>query len=178
VNAPHEAVIEVRDKEARFDLETIFEAQYERIARVIARVIRDPGRAEELAVEVFLKWSRNRLAQGSTAQGWLYRTAARMALDELRKQARRNRYGGLPALVRKPPTPEELHAASQEQNKVRAVLGAIAPRQAELLLLRSQGLNYAELAATLNLNPASVGTLLSRAQQAFRKEYVKKYGEE
>ena len=97
---------------------------------------------------------------------------------DLRKQARRNRYDGLSAWDRKPPTPEELHAAAEEQNKVRAVLGALSPRQAELLLLRSQGLNYDELASTLDLNPASVGTLLSRAQQAFRKEYVEKYGKE
>jgi RNA polymerase sigma-70 factor, ECF subfamily len=33
------------------------------------------------------------------------------------------------------------------------------------------------LAAALKLNPASVGTLLSRAQQAFRKEYIQRYGE-
>jgi RNA polymerase sigma-70 factor (ECF subfamily) len=43
----------------RPDIETIFHAQYERIARVIARVLRDPARSEELAVEVFLRWSRN-----------------------------------------------------------------------------------------------------------------------
>jgi RNA polymerase sigma-70 factor (ECF subfamily) len=186
MDARHEAVVEINGEingemnsnHAQLDLEAIFEAQYERIARVIARVIRDPGRAEELAVEVFLKWSHTPLAQGSKAETWLYRTAARMALDELRKQARRNRYDGLSAWVRKPPTPEELHAAAEEQNKVRAVLGALSPRQAELLLLRSQGLNYDELASTLDLNPASVGTLLSRAQQAFRKEYVEKYGKE
>ena len=186
MDARHEAVVEINGEingemnsnHAQLDLEAIFEAQYERIARVIARVIRDPGRAEELAVEVFLKWSHTPLAQGSKAEAWLYRTAARMALDELRKQARRNRYDGLSAWDRKPPTPEELHAAAEEQNKVRAVLGALSPRQAELLLLRSQGLNYDELASTLDLNPASVGTLLSRAQQAFRKEYVEKYGKE
>jgi RNA polymerase sigma-70 factor, ECF subfamily len=58
------------------------------------------------------------------------------------------------------------------------VLAAVAPRQGELLALRSQGLSYDELASVLNLNPASVGTLLSRAQKAFRKEYIKRYGEE
>ena len=50
-------------------------------------------------------------------------------------------------------------------------------RQTELLLLRHDGASYEELASTLELNPASVGTLLSRAQQAFRKEYLKRYGE-
>jgi RNA polymerase sigma-70 factor, ECF subfamily len=56
------------------------------------------------------------------------------------------------------------------------VLAVIEPRQSELLLLRSQGLSYEELAATLNLKAASIGTLLARAQQAFRKEYIKRYG--
>ena len=47
-----------------------------------------------------------------------------------------------------------------------------------MLLLRSEDLSYEELAGALDLNPASVGTLLSRAQEAFRKEYIKKYGEQ
>ncbi len=56
------------------------------------------------------------------------------------------------------------------------MLGALPTRQAELLLLRHEGLSYDEVAAALGLNPASVGTLLARAQQAFRKEYVKRHG--
>ena len=47
-----------------------------------------------------------------------------------------------------------------------------------MLLLRSEDLSYEELASALDLNPASVGTLLSRAQEAFRKEYIEKYGEQ
>ncbi len=76
------------------------------------------------------------------------------------------------------PTPEEIHAANEEQANVRLVLSAIAARQSELLLLRSHGLTYDEVASALDLNPASVGTLLSRAQHAFRKEYIKRYGRE
>jgi RNA polymerase sigma-70 factor, ECF subfamily len=177
VDALSEAIVEMKPNEAWLDIETIFHAQYERIARVIARVIRDPACAEELAVEVFLKWSRNRKAQGENAEGWLYRTAVRIALNELRRQMRQNRYERLFALVRGSPTPEELLVAREEQEKVRQLLSALDPRQAELLVLRSHGLSYEELASTLNLNPASIGTFLSRAQQAFRKEYVQRYGE-
>ena len=57
------------------------------------------------------------------------------------------------------------------------MLARMEGRRAELLLLRSGGLSYDELAEALALNPASVGTLLSRAQQTFRKEYIKLYGE-
>ena len=43
-------------------------------------------------------------------------------------------------------------------------------------MLRSHGLTYEELANAPGLNAASIGTLLSRAQHTFRKEYIKRYG--
>ena len=61
---------------------------------------------------------------------------------------------------------------------MRRVLGLLEPRDAELLLLRSHGFSYDELAAAIEVKPSSVGTLLSRAQQAFRKEYLRLYGEQ
>ena len=176
VDALSEALVAMKPNEAGLDVETVFRAQYGRMVRVIARVIRDRARAEELAVEVFLKWSRDRKAQRENAEGWLYRAAVRAGLNDLRRQVRQERYERLVSLVRRSPTPEEVCAAREEQERVRRILGAIERRQAELLVLRSHGLSYGELAATLKLNAASVGTLLSRAQQAFRKEYVKRYG--
>jgi RNA polymerase sigma-70 factor (ECF subfamily) len=177
VDAPIGAVGELKADEAHFDFEAIFRAHYGRIARVIARVVRDPARAEELAVEVFVKLWRNRNAQDGSPEGWLYRVAVRMGLDELRRQTRRTRYERMVGLVRRSRTPEEICADTQEQERVRFILSIIGPRQAELLFLRSQGLSYEELSAALDLNSASIGTLLSRAQQTFRKEYNKRYGE-
>lgn len=165
-------------EDAAFDFEATFRAQYDRVARVIARVVKDPARAEELAVEVFLKFWRTPRAQGEYAEGWLHRTAVRRGLDELRHRTRRSRYERLLGFGPKVPTPEDVRTASEERERVRLVLAFVEPRQAELLVLRSQGLSYEELSSALELNPASVGTLLSRAQDAFRKEYVKRYGTE
>ena len=164
--------------EGRLDIETIFHAHYERIARVIARVLRDPSRAEELAVEVFLKWSRNPSAQGENAQAWLYRVAVRAGLDELRRESRRTQREQALRFFQKSPTPEDIRASKEDQERVRTVLATIQPRQAELLVLRSQDLSYDELASALDLKPASIGTFLSRAEQAFRKEYIKRYGKQ
>ncbi len=151
-------------------LDAIFRAHYERITRVIGRVIHHQARAEELAVEVFLKWR-------DQPEGWLYRTAVRKALDELRSQRRRSRLDRFLGIAREsPPTPEQLYAANAEQRRVRTVLGALQRRQAEILLLRSQDLSYQEIAAALELPPNYVGSLVSRAQEAFRKEYRKRYG--
>ena len=164
VNASNEAVIEVTSQDASFDIESLFRAHFDRTARIIARVVRDPARAEELAVEAFLRLWRNPQAHNAAAEAWLYRTAVRLGLDELRRQTCRTRYESFLALVRGTPTPEELHSAAEERDRVRQVLSVLAPRQAELLLLRSQDLSYSEVAAALRINPASLGTLLSRAQ--------------
>lgn len=172
-----EAAIEIASLPGTFDFETFFHTHYPRIALVIARVVRDHARAEEIAVEVFWKfWRTDNAAKDEHAPAWLYRAAVRMALDDLRKQARRARYES-ESMTRAVDTPENLHATAQERARVRLILASLDGRQAELLLLRSDDLSYNEIAGALNLNPASVGTLLSRAQQAFRKQYVAQYGE-
>jgi RNA polymerase sigma-70 factor (ECF subfamily) len=188
VAAPTDTVVGITfneaglENEAETDLETIFCAEYKRIARVIARVTRDPARAEELAVDVFLKWARTPKAQGEHAGGWLYRTAVRTGLKELRSQTRRGWYERLSAFVpmgraNGSRTPEEIHAAAEEQQQVRSVLSVLSWRQAGLLLLRSEGLSYEELASALRVNPTSIGTLLARAHRAFRKEFNRRYGD-
>lgn len=161
----------------RDGLEAVFRAHYTRVAGIIARITHDRARAEELAVEVFLKW-RKHSESIDNIEAWLHRTAVRASLDELRRQQRRRRYEDLTAFLfhRRQPTPEELHSASQDHAQVRGVLLAIGARNAEMLLLRSQGSTYAEVASILNLNPSSVGTLISRAQQTFKKEYIKRHG--
>ena len=161
-----------------FDFDSVFHAHYGQVARVIARVTRHPARAEELAVEVLWKFWRSPQAHGEQAGGWLYRTAVRIALNELRSRLRAARHERMADAAPAAPDPEQVRAASEEQQHVRIVLAALHPRQAELLLLRSSGLSYAELAAALELNPASVGTIISRAQQAFRKEFIERYGEQ
>lgn len=178
MSASGEALAEARAGDCLFDIEAAFRSQYQRVARIIARVVRDRARAEELAVEVFLKLWRDRKAQGQQLEGWLCRVAVRTGLNELRRQARQGRYESVLAFLRGVPNPEEIRAADEERDKVRAVLRAVRPRDAELLVLRSHGFTYEEVAAALNLNPASVGTLLRRAQLAFRKEYIERYGEE
>jgi len=160
-------------------LDVVFRAQYERIARVIGRVIHDQARAEELAVEVFLKWWRNPRAQGTQAEGWLYRTAVREALDELRRQTRRHRFERLFGVFREAPaTPEDLYSVNSRQQEVRTVLASLNRRHTALLLLRSEGLSYQEIAGSLDIHPNYVGSLLARAHDAFRKEYIKRYGNE
>lgn len=161
---------------APFDFERFFLSNYARIAHAVARITGDHARAEDLASEAFWKlWSTPKV-HNADAGAWVYTTAVRLALNEIRGAARRRRYEAAADPIASTPTPEQEHAAAEERAQVRCVLAALPERDAELLLLRGAGFSYAATAAAMKLNPASVGTLLSRAQQAFRKEYLKHYG--
>src|SRR5438477_3338978 len=114
VSAQSSAAEETPASAAACDFEAIFRLYYARVARLIVRVVRDPGRAEELAVEVFWKLSRSPKAQGEKVGGWLYRSAVRAGLYELRRQARRERLAHLLRRDERPPDPEEVRAAAEE----------------------------------------------------------------
>jgi RNA polymerase sigma-70 factor (ECF subfamily) len=160
-----------------FDFDALFRAEYPRIVRAIARVTGDPSRAEELAVEAFWRLSRHPRAHTPLAAGWVYRTAVRLGIDELRRRARRERYERwVLHAVRRVATPHDVLTAGDEQRRVRRVLASMSRKQAALLLLSGDDAAYRELADTLSMNPASVGTLLRRAKAVFEREYVRRYG--
>ena len=180
VSTSGEAVGAIRDTglaDAPFDFDGLFRAQYGRVISVVSRVVRNPGRAEELAVDAFLKLWRTPGAHGPGASAWVLRTALRLGIDELRRATRRARVAPLLRLVGDTPTPEDSAAAGEERRRVLRVLAAIRREHAALLLLRSQGFSYDEMATTLDLRSTSVGTLLRRARQAFCKEYVRRHGQ-
>jgi RNA polymerase sigma factor (sigma-70 family) len=158
-----------------FDIEAVFRSNYPRIARIVSRVVHDPSRAEELAVEVFCRLNREPGLRPEAVNAWLYKTAVRLGLDELRRRTRRQKYESLFGGAQPSPTPEELHSSAEDRRQVRTVLAAIKTRDAELLALRSDGLSYQEIAEVLDMKATSIGTSLKRAQQAFRNEYRRRY---
>ena len=66
--------------------------------------------------------------------------------------------------------PFETVAREQSREAVREALRCLPERSAALLALRYSGLPYREIAVALRIDEAQIGTLLARAQSAFRKE--------
>jgi RNA polymerase sigma-70 factor, ECF subfamily len=154
-----------------------FAAHYASLTRMIYRVVGDIDCAEELASEAFWKLHSKPPSSGRNVVGWLYRTALHLAFDNLKKRKRRAHYEALASPVAVPQDPEETLERNERQGRVRQVLLALKPERAALLVLRSEGHTLSEIACILDMNPSSVGTLLARADKAFRKEYVNRYGE-
>ena len=160
---------------ANFD--ELFAAHYAALARLLYRVVGDAGWAEELASEAFWKLHRNPPASEHNLPGWLYRTGLRLALDNLKKRRRRVHYEARSPAPEAMLSPDKALEQLERRMRVRQVLAALKPQQAELIVLRGEGYSLAEMASILSVNPSSVGTLLARSDAAFRKEYVNRYGE-
>lgn len=177
MNATDTATLTGVDAQSDDRLDALFRSHYARVARVVGRVVHDQARAEEIAVDVFLRWRRSPAAHGDGAEGWLYRTAVRQALDAWRRDRRWARIERvLTHFGAAPRTPADLHAGAEQRRQVRTVLAALRRRDATLLLLWAEDLDYAAMAAAIGVRPSSVGTLLRRAQEAFRKDYEARYG--
>lgn len=165
-------------------LEALFREHYPRVVGLLARLMGDRGQAEEIASDVFSKLAGRPLLlqERDDCTPWVYRVATNAGLDAIRSRSRRRR------------REEEAHAAilragvesdalnemlrAERRARVRAVLGALKPRDAQLLLLRANGLPYREVAETLGIQPGSVGTLLARAEAEFERKFRARYGDD
>lgn len=158
--------------------EGVFFEYYPRIFAVLYRMLGDRARAEELASDTFLKLSRQPPEPFENLGGWLYRTATRLAIDSLRASHRRKHYEDEAgrAFLGSPPDPLDDMLREERVRKVRATLACLKPIQAQILMLRSTGLSYKELSAALRIRSTSVGRVLSRAEAAFEKAFLRLHG--
>jgi len=162
------------------ELEALFQEHWERLCRILYQMVGDWDEAEDLVLEAFVQFYRQPPQQSGNPGGWLYRVATNLGFNTLRARKRRQFYetqAGVEALANETNRdPASAVEQRMEQQHVRAALGQMKPRSAQLLLLRHSGLSYAEIAEALEVSPTSVGTLLARAEQEFEKIYTQLMG--
>lgn len=159
--------------------EAVFQGHWNRVNSVLLRIVGDSAEAEDLALQAF--WQLHQrppdFASQQQLSGWLYRVATNLGLNALRARSRRQRYeeeaARMASQMASGDDPSAALEQAQDRQRVRAVLARMHPRSARLLILRHSGLSYAEIAATLELAPASVGTFLIRAEREFEELYTK-----
>jgi RNA polymerase sigma-70 factor (ECF subfamily) len=154
--------------------ERLFEQDFARLYRYLDRLTGDPGQADDLAQESFVRLYR-RGSLPDKPSTWLVSVARNLLRDERRGTARRWQLLELRGAAGDfdPPTasPESEVLAGEAVAQVRRTLAVISPRDRQMLLLRQEGYSYREIAEALELSPASVGTMLLRATAAFRKVF-------
>jgi RNA polymerase sigma-70 factor, ECF subfamily len=157
--------------------EALFHRHYDRVYGLLFRLVGNRVEAEDLAQEVFLKLYRRPLRgqQEHNVSAWLYRVATNMGYNHIRGRRRfwQRNVALVPEENSRQNDPAERAAERETRAAVRAALARLPERQVQLLLLRQMDLSYAELADACEVAPGSVGTLLARAAEAFRKAYQK-----
>ena len=161
--------------------ETIFTRYYPLFYRLAYRYVGQPDEAEDIAQEVFLRFYRLPPHASNEAQqrAWLCRVAINLGLNVLRK--RKSHFDqewplGLFSHERagesaEKQNPEWLVLAEEQAALVRDILVRRPERQQVCRMLRSAGFSYEEITEATGIPITSVGSVLVRAMQAFRRSY-------
>jgi RNA polymerase sigma-70 factor, ECF subfamily len=155
------------------DVDRLFREYHEPLVRYLTRRLGDRDWADEVAQETFLRAMRQETVVSERA--WLFAVATNLVRDEARKDARRRRRLELlreQARAEEAVEPEPLAIErAQEAALARKALDMLAERDREALLMREEGLDYAEIASALELSIKSVGTTLARARRRLVDAY-------
>lgn len=168
----------IADPDARpsFDEEfsRLFGEHFHRLFRYLDRLSGDADLAADVAQETFVRLYR-RGAVPDAPGGWLVSVAMNLFRNAKTAKSRRFRLltpdRGTRAHADPAPSPDELVEAGETKQRVRRALDRLAERDRQILLLQVEGYSYHEMAMTLGIREASIGTLLARAKRAFRESY-------
>lgn len=166
------------DEEA---FEAVFTRYYPLVYQLAYRCTGQRDEADDIAQEVFLRFYRTppRATSDGERRAWLCRVATNLGLNALRSWQRRVSHEEKASQDGQPGSAEDAAELNPEQQVIaheqaafiRSVLAELPERQQTYILLRSAGLSYAEIALVTGVAPASVGSLLARAEREFRRRY-------
>lgn len=163
----------------------------DRLIGIFYHMMRDRSLAEDLAQDVFLRVfrARERYEPRARFSTWLFRIANNVASNSRRSLGRKKEVavnmkdsGGMPiraeehlAIEKSALMPvRQLHRA-ELQDVVRDAMDTLNERQRMALLLNKfEGMSYAEIGEVMELKPAAVKSLLSRARENLR-DALEKY---
>lgn len=168
---PREA--EDPDAPAASSFEALFEAEYPRLFGFFDRLSGDPDLAADIAQEAFVRLYR-RGTPPDAPRTWLIAVGMNLYRNARNKETRRLRllrlsgWRATEATAESGPDPVPDAALGA---RVRRALGQLSERDRRILLLRSEGYSYREIARSIGVAETSLGTLLARARRAFRTCY-------
>lgn len=157
---------------AQHNIESLFAQYHESLVRMLYRRTGDRDKAEDFAQEVF---ARALAAPPDNPRPWLFAVALNLVRDDGRRAVRQGRR--LQLLKAESPSAapgaEHDYERGQQTAQVRAALDELTERDREVLLLKAEGFDYDEIAATTGLAKSAIGTTLARARRRLVEAYQK-----
>jgi RNA polymerase sigma-70 factor (ECF subfamily) len=164
--------------------EAVFMRYYSLVYQLAYRYVGQRDEAEDIVQEVFLRFHRTppQERHEEAQRAWLCRVTSHLSLNALRnKQRRLDREERVFTTEHismmdgaETRDPEQIAVASEQGQFIRSILAELPERQQTLLILRSVGLSYADIARSTGLSASSIGPLMTRAVREFRRKYVER----
>ena len=169
----------VQAAQAAPSFDEAFTLHHRAVFRAAYALVRDAGLAEDVTQEVFIKFYQHigTLRDEEHVRPWLLRVASNTALNIIRSRgragAREEEFAAAATVGGSGPVGVEAdYERRTEIEEARRALAQIKEPMRSCLLLKQQGLSYKEIAQTLSINEANVGSLIARG----RKEFTRVYG--
>lgn len=157
--------------------EEIVRGQQSMVFSVACHFLRDPGRAEEIAQEAFLRLYQN-LGQIESPEHlvqWLRKVTWRCAIDELRR-AGRGKEVALEEVAE--PATDDHRGDLLLEGRLRTLVASLPPRPRMMVILRYQeDLALAEIAEVMGVPVNTVKSGLSRAVGVLRQKLDRVLGD-
>lgn len=152
--------------------ETLYRRHVGRVHALCLRMLRDPGEAEELTQQAFVRaWERLGSFRGESAfSTWLHRLAVNVVIGDLRARGRwRDRFGEL--------SDPEVHAAPPPAFSpggdldLERAISTLSPRARLIFVLHDiEGYKHGEIARLTGLAVGTTKAHLHRARRLLREE--------
>ena len=152
------------------DIAELFQLYHAPLVRMLYRRTGDRDRAEDLAQETF---ARAVAAPPDNPRPWLFAVELNLVREDGRRAVRQGRRLQLLRAETPDAAPgaDDLFDRQEAREAVRAALATLTDRDREALLLKAEGFNYEEIAATLGLARGAIGTTLARARRRLVEAY-------
>ncbi len=151
------------------DFDATFDQHYPALVRYCQRLMGDADAAEDIAQESMVRLFDHQVTGPEVGiRAWLFKTATHLVRDRYRVGHNRLRLlAEHPVQPSEPESPDTSLERQEARGRARDALDELPPRDREILLMRYSGFTYKEIAAAIDVEPTSVGTLLARAERRF-----------
>jgi RNA polymerase sigma factor (sigma-70 family) len=160
----------------RIGFEEAFTLHHRTVFRAARSIVRDPGLAEDVTQEVFIKLYKHQesIVDNEMLKPWLIRVALNIAKNTIRGNIRANTREDnyvKETVENSVYSIESEYEQQAEVDDINRALYKIKEPLRSCLVLKQQGLSYREIAESLSLNETSIGTYVARARAEFSKFY-------
>ena len=181
-DAPEQSDLELvrraqRNERGAFDL-LVLKYQH-KVVKLVARLLRDPAEAEDVAQEAFVKAYRalGSFRGDSAFYTWLYRIAVNTARNAIASRQRRpvdyeaelseSEQSNLASRLRHTDTPEATALSEEIRETVNEAIERLPEDLRTAIVLREvEGLSYEEIAAAMDCPVGTVRSRIFRAREA------------